>query len=1262
MIIGNNLTGPGLGVGSFNCNGLGNPEKRRLVLNWLKNKPDKIFMLQESHSVPATEDSWRRSWEGDIYFNHGSSNSTGVTFLVKSNSDIKICSHKIIVQGRVSLLEIEHDSTNYCLVNVYCPNDNVTHVVESTFLNTLSRTRDDFCIFGGDWNTILDNNMDKHGGNRAHSNNNRQILLHQMMADHGLCDILRLCKGDDRIYTHVNKQHKTQTRLDFFLIDANIVNFPLCTPDISHGFKSDHSYISLTVQGTPVNRGKGYWKFNNQHLENENFVNEVRNIINATINSDHDSKSGLWDVIKFKIKDFAIRFGKKEKEKKDTERKKLIKEIEDIKKDTNFMQNDDLRQKFFDFESKLDDFIKQDINGAITRARIKWTEEGERSTKYFFGIEKSNAKKKSINKLIDSNNADLTSHTDISNHVVNFYQNLYNSTQSNAQAASDYIDSSNLNSIDEDLRNSLDSPLTLLEMDNVISGFKNNKSPGWDGLTAEFYKFFWDDLKLPLYHAFLEAADLGVMSPSQRIGILTLIPKPKSPSELKFIKNWRPITLLNVDYKIFTHVIKNRILHTIPKLISNSQSGFQKGKSTTDNLILMYLTLEHYQDNSEDQGMIMQVDLMKAFDSVEHKFLFKVLASMGFGNYLINLVKVAFNACMSFANINGHLSSPIYLLRGLHQGSPLSPILFLLVAQVLTNKLLNNNQIKGMNLDGVDILLSLFADDTDLFLEPSVDCIRAVISELNDFGLYSGCKPNLNKTKCIPLGSTRNDTVFLSYLNDTYSSDEEPFVVHSFTALGINFDNHSSIRDICSRNYLEKLEKASAAVKSWSKRDLTLLGKCTLIKSIIMSQFTYLIQPLLTPCNNIVKAINTLIFNFLWGNKKDKIKRDIVCSPREQGGLGLFYPIDFITSLKVSLISKLLDNSFKHAWKDIITRQLKFPNHIIICIENGLLANNNRGGFSENLLNSYQEWKSKCSIAGECTINHCIWGNDKITDIGSSLWNTELIYKGIMYLTDFITENGDILPYPNFLRRWGLSNRQVSTTNYASIKLAIRRFHNPNTSTRNTSTVNKLLSVAFFSGINGDYKMVKGMKIREQMATRSPVENIRSLRKWSDELGLDDIDWSSVFTNLFYSLTNNFKLIQYQYKLLHKISTCRYMRFKMKIDTDSPICSQCKNKLETLDHIFLECVTTGDFVNKLNIFIRINIDPHYDDPLRYFLITLTHSDPRVNFLNAVCTWFIGKSYQNNLNLIWGSYINYVKTFLKGEKPHIYYGIINILLQ
>ena len=159
------------------------------------------------------------------------------------------------------------------------------------------------------------------------------------------------------------------------------------------------------------------------------------------------------------------------------------------------------------------------------------------------------------------------------------------------------------------------------------------------------------------------------MSSSQRIGILTLIPKPKLPAELVYIKNWRPITLLNIDYKIFTHVIKNRILRSLPHIISNVQYGFQAGKSTCDNLILMYLALEHLINNPEEEALLLQVDFEKAFDSVEHKFLFETLDFLGFGESLIRLVKVAFHGCMEYANINGHLSELMYISRGLHQGT-----------------------------------------------------------------------------------------------------------------------------------------------------------------------------------------------------------------------------------------------------------------------------------------------------------------------------------------------------------------------------------------------------------------------------------------------------------------------------------------------------------------------------------------------------------------------------------------------------------------
>ena len=126
------------------------------------------------------------------------------------------------------------------------------------------------------------------------------------------------------MYTRFNKQYKTASRLDFFLIDDNLVNLPVCKTDISHGYNSDHSYVSLTIQGSSIERGRGYWKFDNSHLQDEEFVEEVKTIINDTHNSNFDSYSGLPDVIKFKIKDYAIRYGKTKSKRNTEEKDKLL--------------------------------------------------------------------------------------------------------------------------------------------------------------------------------------------------------------------------------------------------------------------------------------------------------------------------------------------------------------------------------------------------------------------------------------------------------------------------------------------------------------------------------------------------------------------------------------------------------------------------------------------------------------------------------------------------------------------------------------------------------------------------------------------------------------------------------------------------------------------------------------------------------------------------------------------------------------------------
>ena len=464
------------------------------------------------------------------------------------------------------------------------------------------------------------------------------------------------------------------------------------------------------------------------------------------------------------------------------------------------------------------------------RSRAQWVEQGERCTKYFFSLEKSHWKKKNLNNLYDGDtNETYVTQDKISQYAVKYYQNLYSSSRHSSTNARDYISECSLKDVPPPLSSTLDEPITMEDLEQVVKGLKNNKSPGWDGLSAEFYNFFWDDIKHILYQSFLESIDNNCLSQSQRIGVVTLIPKDKPPPDLIYLKNWRPITLLNVDYKIFAHLIKNRFVKALPHVISNVQSGFQAGKSTTDNLILMSLVIDHFDKHIEDSGMILQVDFEKAFDTVDHYFLFKTLESMGFGPYIINLVKIAFHGCFSYLNINGHHSAPVYLCRGLHQGSPLSPVLFLLVAQVFTNKIQLNNVIRGINISGIDILASLFADDTDLFIEATGVCIDEAIMEINKFGLISGCKANLEKTKCIPLGKTKQDTNLLDYLSDKYGND---FVSNDFTALGVNFDNSRSLQEISDSNFVEKYNKAKSRINFWKSRDLTIYGRVTILKAI----------------------------------------------------------------------------------------------------------------------------------------------------------------------------------------------------------------------------------------------------------------------------------------------------------------------------------------------------------------------------------------------------------------------------------------------
>ena len=934
---------------------------------------------------------------------------------------------------------------------------------------------------------------------------------------------------------------------------------------------------------------------------------------------------------------------KKRKKHKLAEKQLLMDKIKSIEDDPNHISDPNSTNELMSLKANLDNLIKIEMQGVIVRSRAQYVEKGERCTKFFFGLEHNNGKKKMINKLVDDSTGDVfLTQDEISNHAVSFFQNIYSTAKHDKSTLDNYLANSNLKSIPDAVLEDISQPISIEEMEDVVKSLKSNKSPGWDGLTAEFYRYFWDDIKQILYQSILESINNKSLSPSQRIGVINLIAKQKKPPELVYLDNWRPITLLNVDYKIYAHIIKNRISYSIPHLISNVQSGFQSGKSTADNLILMSLVLDHFNNNEDDGGLVLQVDFEKAFDSVDHQFLFNTMEKMGFGDYIIKLVKIALHGCLSFINVNGHLSQQVVLGRGLHQGSPLSPILFLLIAQVFTVNLEYNENIVGICLKGIDILLSLFADDSDIFLRATNSCLDEVINEIKSFGLVSGCKMNLRKTHCIPLGSAKSDYLLLNNIKEKYGSR---FVKNDFDALGVYFNNYSNLRVISDINYSNKLEKANSRANFWNKRDLTIYGRVTLIKSLLLAQFVYISTSLLRPSPKIIDSINKFIFHFLWGVRRDKIKRNIVAQKRDTGGLDMFYPYEYLSSIKLKLLQKIGDINFTHKWKDLILNQVKYPEHPGICFENGLVDKSYT--FTYDLVQCFTDWKNKAAVVNNKCINHCIWGNENITDIGSKLWVAKLVDNNINYLSEFVNNEGEVKSYKDFCitsldRCWNI----ISNREYVDIKMAIRRFNKPSCPHNNIGNIDTKLCLKYFTDATA--KTLKAGKIRDYTLIKINSEDILSLKNWSRDLGESDIIWKAVFSKLYGGFTKNFKIIQFQYKLLMRISTCRYMRYKMKIESDSPNCRYCITKLENLFHIFCECPKTVLLSNYVENCIATNFLTDYSDHKRVYYITCSHENPYINFIWATFKMYISQQFQRAKEPSLTGLKNYICTLLTSE--------------
>lgn len=289
------------------------------------------------------------------------------------------------------------------------------------------------------------------------------------------------------------------------------------------------------------------------------------------------------------------------------------------------------------------------------------------------------------------------------------------------------------------------------ELGKVVNNLKLNKSPGLDGLTSEFYKCFWKSISTPFCDMVNESFLKKNLPDSLTTAVISLLHKK---GERYLLKNYRPISLTNYDYKIIAFALSYRLQKVLPSIIHKNQTAYIKKRFIGDNVRTIDDIIA-YSEKYDYAGVILSLDFQKAFDTIEWNFMYKVLKKFNFGNDLISWIEILYQNANVVIKNNGYISNKIFLERGLRQGCPISSILFILCVEILAMHIRENKKIRGLLFEETEFKISQYADDTVLLLR-DMDSITEALNTINQFSIVAGPLLNIDKTEGLLLGNLRH--------------------------------------------------------------------------------------------------------------------------------------------------------------------------------------------------------------------------------------------------------------------------------------------------------------------------------------------------------------------------------------------------------------------------------------------------------------------------------------------------------------------------
>ncbi|KAL3702291.1 hypothetical protein R1sor_020313 [Riccia sorocarpa] len=515
----------------------------------------------------------------------------------------------------------------------------------------------------------------------------------------------------------------------------------------------------------------------------------------------------------------------------------------------------------------------------------KWEQQGDRCSKLFFSTVRARKAQTAIHALKDENGTLHTDEKKIMDLTASYFAQILQEPPENTSQlqATETLLAQTTTCVSAQERDTLQADFSAQELLVAAKLLGRNKCPGPDGIPLEFFLCLWDTICPLLLQATTQGFQQGILLPFFNKGTITLLHKD---GDAALLKNKRPITLLNAVYKIWAKALQMRLAPVLQRLITWEQNAFLAGRQLHTTVFLCNEAVFQAKIQKQD-SVLLKIDYRKGFDTIRWDFLYAAMHKMQFGDTFITFVQTLNNAASSSVRINNATSKSFAISRSVRQGCPLSPLLFTIAVQVLTdviNQMALHDQIRGINLHsiGLQYYQGYFADDSHLLLRADRQNLLNAQNTLHMYGQASGLIVQWEKSKARWISAENPRPPWTSELDWVWGMEDD-----SDKLLGFHFKDGLDEETI----YQVALQKIQKWINSPTARSTTIHGRIVIANHLIYGILWFLL-PLWAGGKSKIRHIERLVLIYVWGGNEDSKRRhrvaeNILHQKKTHGGLGL---------------------------------------------------------------------------------------------------------------------------------------------------------------------------------------------------------------------------------------------------------------------------------------------------------------------------------------------------------------------------------------